>query len=88
MDEDAAKPEGVDPGGGVSDTKPGTLEAPKKPNFASTHRVKQLLETYSMTADKSMLGPEHAHTAHTYVSHLMAAQASHLIKFCACCTIS
>ena len=45
-------------------------------NFGSTHRVKQLLETYSMTAEKTLMGPEAVVAAageEKYHSYLMAA---------------
>jgi len=44
-------------GGGGGD--PGVGVDPRK-DFASRHRVKKLLETYTMTADRSLMGPDQA----------------------------
>ena len=53
-------------GGGVAVATPtDPVTAPREPvdprkDFASRHRVKKLLETYTMTADRSLMGPDQA----------------------------
>ena len=56
-------------GGGVAVATPSDHTTPRseslagsdpRKDFASRHRVKKLLETYTMTADRSLMGPDQA----------------------------
>ena len=72
MSESSAKMVGSTGGGGVALATPSESASsevggpgrdpvvdPRK-DFASRHRVKKLLETYTMTADRSLMGPDAA----------------------------
>ena len=50
--------------------------ADKIKDFASTHRVKKLLETYTMTAERSMMGPTASEDAFHQQKYLGGGHAS------------
>ncbi len=64
----------------MSDVQPGPRDIPasaasEKKDFASTHRVKKLLETYTMTADRSLMGPDASD--HKFYAAAAAAASSY-----------
>ena len=68
-------------GGGAAAAHPPASSAPpstdnKIKDFASTHRVKKLLETYTMTAERSMMGPTASEDAFHQQKYLGGGHAS------------
>ena len=65
-------------GGGVAVATPSDHTTPRseslagsdpRKDFASRHRVKKLLETYTMTADRSLMGPDQASEQDAFRDH-------------------